>query len=83
MFCYKTLHITNHTPQTEKHRTQTQLDGYVWDTQEPSVKIISNTNVLKQNLNECSQEHKKPSRQNTKHNHATTGKKKKSQLPQR
>lgn len=48
-------------------------------TQEPSVKTISNTNVSKQNLNECSQEHKKPSRQSTKHNHATTagGKEKK------
>lgn len=45
-------------------------------TQEPSVKTISNINVLKQNLNECSQEHKKPSRQSTKHNHATTEEKK-------
>lgn len=42
-------------------------------TQEPSVETISNINVSKQNLNECSQEHKKPSRQSTKHNHATTG----------
>lgn len=73
----KTLHITYHTSQTEKHRTQTQFDGYIWDTQEPRVKTISNINVLKQNLNECSQEHKKPSRQNTKHNHATTGGKEK------
>lgn len=43
-------------------------------TQEPSVKTRISM-FLKQNLNGCSQEHKKPSRQSTKRNHATTGEK--------